>query len=212
MISRAWGRLAAAGRERPLSLAVASATVKTAAADVLTQQFLEQPPQPQLDVHRVLFFTAFGAVYLGGFQYYLYVVCFGRWFPHARRFAEAEGFASKLRDRAGVKDLALQVAAGNFLHIPFVFLPSFYLMQEACQHGSAASAQRALRSYTQHLWADCVAAWQIWVPGHALFFSVPMWARLPTNHVLSFAYVCVLSLMRGGRQPLVAETDRPRSA
>ena len=36
-----------------------------------------------------------------------------------------------------------------------------------------------------------------------------MWARLPTNHVLSFAYVCVLSLMRGSeREDRIAEAER----
>ena len=26
---------------------------------------------------------------------------------------------------------------------------------------------------------------------------VPLWARLPTNHIFSFVYICILSFMRG---------------
>ena len=62
---------------------------------------------------------------------------------------------------------------------------------------SDASASRALSSYYSNAWSDCIAAWTIWIPGHAIFFSVPLWLRLPVNHAMSFAYVCVLSLSRG---------------
>ena len=48
-------------------------------------------------------------------------------------------------------------------------------VQEWVNHGSAASAYRALNRYREHAWEDLVAAWKIWVPGHLLFFSTPMW-------------------------------------
>ena len=95
-------------------------------------------------------------------------------------------------------DLAKQVAAGNFLHIPFLFLPCFYLTQEVTTHGmAAASPSHALASYRRNLWSDSVSAWTIWIPGHCIFLAVPLYLRLPINHAMSFGYVCVLSLMRG---------------
>lgn len=195
-------QLTALGRGSPLGFAVLVATGKTAAADLLTQRCIEQ--RSELDRRRLAFFTFFGCTYLGFFQYYLYVRCFGRWFPHASRFAEAPTLAARLSDRAGLRDLWLQVAAGNFVHIPFVFLPSFYCMQEICERGRAASMSTALEKYAANARADLLAAWQIWIPGHAVFMSVPMWLRLPTNHALSFLYVCVLSFSRGQ----VASTER----
>ena len=39
--------------------------------------------------------------------------------------------------------------------------------------------------------------WSIWIVGDAFVFALPMWARLPANHVISFVYVCILSTTRG---------------
>ena len=67
--------------------------------------------------------------------------------------------------------------------------------------GEDASVQRALGAYRGNMVSDCMSAWAIWIPGHLVFFSVPLWLRLPVNHAMSFAYVCVLSLMRGRVAP-----------
>ena len=77
----------------------------------------------------------------------------------------------------------LQTLAGNFVHIPFAFFPAFYVTQEVVNHGSGAAAARDVSATARA--SDLVAAWQIWVPGHLIFFSTPLWARLPTNHANS---------------------------
>lgn len=183
-------------RSYPFSLSLFTATAKTAAADIMTQRCIEG--NDGLDLRRTTLFTVFGFYYLGGFQYWLYVRQFSRWFPSAKRFGEHATIADRLADRPGLRDLAWQTAMGNFVHIPFMFLPSFYLTQEVVTHAGDASAVRALTRYRENCWSDLLSAWAIWVPGHAIFFAVPLWARLPTNHAMSFAYVCVLSLTRGG--------------
>ena len=195
--------LAALGRRHPFSVSLTTATAKTAAADVITQIFLED--NLQLDLSRTTVFTCFGFWYLGGFQYWLYVRSFGRWFPAAKAFGEHATLAARLKDRAGLKDLGRQVAVGNFIHIPLIFLPSFYLTQEIVHHGFDASGPVALGRYRQNCWSDLRSAWAIWIPGHVVFFSVPMWMRLPVNHLMSFAYVCVLSLMRGGESARITQ-------
>ena len=187
-------------RSYPFSLSLFTATSKTAAADVLTQLYIEPSSgnnESQFSLTRVGVFTVFGFWYLGGFQYWLYVKCFARWFPSAKSFGAHATIAARLSDRKGLIDLAKQVAVGNFVHIPFVFLPSFYMTQEVCMHGADASPAKALHSFQGNMWKDCVAAWTIWIPGHAVFFSVPLWLRLPVNHAMSFCYVCVLSFTRG---------------
>ena len=191
MIPGSFARL----RSAPLALSLCTATLKTAAADVLTQRCIEGA---ELDVRRTAIFTVFGFWYLGGVQYWLYVRTFSRWFPSARRFGEHASLRARLNDVAGMRELAGQTVFGNFVHIPFGFLPSFYLTQELVAHGRDATPSRALRRYYDNSWSDLVSAWAIWIPGHAIFFSVPLWVRLPTNHAMSFLYVCILSFMRGG--------------
>lgn len=137
-----------------------TATLKTAAADIVTQRYLEG--SDSIDMRRVGVFTVFGFWYLGCFQYFLYVRCFSRWFPAAEAFGEHATMAARLKDAAGLRDLAKQVFVGNFVHIPFAFLPCFYLTQEVTTHGAAASPTHALSSYRANLWSDCMSAWAIW--------------------------------------------------
>jgi len=185
--------LSTLGRRHPFALSLVTATGKTIAADVVTQRYLEErdPSSAPLDLQRVGVFTAFGFWYLGAFQYWLYTLKFKAWFPAAEAFGEHASLAARYRDRAGLRDLLKQVAVGNFLHIPFVFLPCFYLTQEAvlctAPRGSrdgpsdGFSSERALKRYRHNLWDDLLSAWAIWIPGHAIFFSVPLYLRLPTS-------------------------------
>lgn len=94
-----------------------------------------------------------------------YVRCFAAWFPAASRFGEHPTLAARLADRAGLRDLVLQTFAGNFIHIPFLFFPAFYMTQEVVSHGGGASARRALERYAENARADLVAAWKIWARG-----------------------------------------------
>ena len=73
-----------------------ASTAKTAAADVVTQRFLEG--SERIDVRRVGVFTVFGFWYLGAFQYFLYVRCFRRWFCRCR--ATVSISAAEVRRRA----------------------------------------------------------------------------------------------------------------
>lgn len=81
-----FGRVLSRIRAAPLSLSLFTATTKTAAADVLTQLYIED--STSLSLQRVGVFTTFGFWYLGGFQYFLYVRCFARWFPSAKTFGD----------------------------------------------------------------------------------------------------------------------------
>jgi len=137
------------GRKYPFATALGTATVKTAAADALTQRCIEQ--REELDVRRLAFFTGFGFAYLGGFQYMLYVRLFGRLFPHAAGiFSDRAVLLARLTDRQALKELFLQVGIGNFIHIPFVFLPAFYLVQEVCEKGTTTSPRHAICKYAEN--------------------------------------------------------------
>lgn len=189
------------GRRHPFAFGVFVATAKTGAADVLVQLTIEE--KKEVDWKRVVLFTAFGFAYLGVFQYGLYVTAFKRWFPNMQRFSELP-FAKKLRDKAGLIDLAKQVGFDLLLHGPFLFFPVYYIMKEAIQGKQnmfntpmAEVSVNALNKYKKNAVEDLLAFWKIWVPGDLLVMSLPLWLRLPVNHGISFVYVCVLSFMRG---------------
>ena len=84
----------------PIKFGVSVATVKTAAADLLTQKAIEGKSWDHIDWRRNGLFTVFGFAYQGCFQYYLYVTLFSRWFAGAARFAN-QPFRAKLTDYAG---------------------------------------------------------------------------------------------------------------
>ena len=50
-------------------------------------------------------------------------------------------------DRAGLRDLVLQTFAGNFIHIPFLFFPAFYMTQEVVSHGGGAEMPASHSDY-----------------------------------------------------------------
>ena len=58
--------------------------------------------------------------------------------------------------------------------------------------------KKAMGKLSKNMWEDCQALWKIWIPGDVLVFSLPLWARLPANHAISFVYMCILSFTRGG--------------
>ena len=113
----------------PIKLGVGVATIKTQAADLLTQTALEGKRWSDIDWKRNGLFTVFGFAYQGCFQYYLYVTLFSRWFAGAARFAN-QPFAAKLTDTAGQVDVLKQVLFDTMVH-PLWFFPMYYTLKEA---------------------------------------------------------------------------------
>ena len=112
-------------REYPFANNVLIATCKTAAADILAQAVIAQTPLDQLDWLRFGLFAAFGAVYLGGFQYLYQVQVFKRIFD-VDAFT-SQPWSDKLRDGDGLRALAAQTALDLFV-LSTVYLPTFYVV------------------------------------------------------------------------------------
>ena len=91
----------------PIKFGVSVATVKTAAADLLTQKAIEGRSWDNIDWRRNGLFTVFGFAYQGCFQYYLYVTLFSRWFAGAARFAN-QSLREKVTQRHHRKESACQ--------------------------------------------------------------------------------------------------------
>lgn len=199
----------------PIKLGVGIATVKTQAADLLTQTTLEGKPWAEIDWRRNAVFAVFGFGYMGCAQYYLYVNCFSRWFAGAARFVE-QPWRAKLVDFAGQRALLKQVLFDLLIHPQWVF-PIYYVLKEAVcgkpgifEESFRSIANVGLGKYWKNnfdtsnaagLLTDWIAFWKIWVIGDIIVFGFcPMWARLPVNHIFSFVYMCVLSFMRGSSE------------
>ena len=196
-------------RRRPFAFGVTVSAVKTAAADYIAQTVIER--REQLDRRRSLLFFLWGAGYLGGVQYFVYVHLFTRLlFPSAAAFA-AKPLRAKLADPAGIRTMLSQVGLDQFVHHPFVLFPCFYTVKEFVQSGGGGgggggggppSPERivasAMRKYQQNLREDCLVCWKIWVPTFVVNFSFcPIWARVPFVAVVSFGFMTYWSLLRG---------------
>lgn len=183
---------------RPFSTNIVIATLKTALCDYLVQRYIER--KETIDWRRNAVFWAFGAVYLGGVQWFIYVTLFKRWWPGMATFS-SQTWYEKLRNAQGIRDLGKQVAFDNFVHYPVVYFPVFYILKQSIQDPEV-SASSIVRSATSKYWQngveDNVKMWLLWVPGDIIVYSCPLWMRLPLNHLFSLVWTCYLSFLRGG--------------
>ena len=196
---------AALPRTRPFASGVAISCVKTVAADAMAQIYIER--REKLDRRRSAIFAAWGACYLGGVQYFIYVHLFARvLFPSAAAFV-AKPVVERLADRAGQMVVLKQVALDQFIHHPFVLFPAFYCVKEGIEQGivSAATARTAIAKYRSNMFEDLRVCWTTWIPAFLFNFSVcPLWARVPFVAVVSFGFTSYFSFLRGGPQQLAA--------
>ena len=180
-------------RNRPAANGILIGGVKTAAADALAQ--VSTPGD--FDLKRNALFGAFGALYLGAFQYWYQVRIFRRVFTSTDRFT-SQPLAAKLRDGEGLVQLALQIAV-NLTVLSCVYLPTFYLFKalffSSC--GVVGCLSDTWRVYTENLESDLPALIKCWGPADLVCFSVPLYLRIPIRHLVSFCWTIYLSLARG---------------
>jgi hypothetical protein len=84
------------GKSQPFVFQNVLSVVKTSSADYIVQKGVEG--KADLDYSRLLAFATLGCLYSGGFQYFIFVNLFTKWFPSVPRFT-ALSFADKLKDR-----------------------------------------------------------------------------------------------------------------
>lgn len=196
-------RLLAWPKRRPFEFQLIVATVKTSAADYLVQKHLEK--KEKIDWRRNMVFTAFGGLYLGGFQWLIYVTAFRRWFPNMDKFA-GQTLREKMKNRPGQLDLAKQVSFDNFIHYTFIYFPVFYVFKETIQSDDGGGMRSPMEivkggmdKYKTNFWGDNMAIWALWIPCDIIIYAIPIWMRLPANHGISFVWTCILSYMRGSK-------------
>ena len=87
-----------------------------------------------IDWRRTSIYTAFGFLYLGGAQYFIYVHGFKKIFNPAvvDKFGN-QTIRQKLTNLPGLKSLFGQTFVDIGLHQPFMYLPAFYVVKEFMQ-------------------------------------------------------------------------------
>jgi len=174
------------------------ATIKTASADLLAQVVIAQTPVSEIDWQRAFLFCAFGATYLGAFQYWYQVNIFKKLFD-VDKFT-SQPWAEKAKDTEGLKSLAAQTAV-DLTVLTLIYLPTFYIFKASVFGGSADPSMwvsQGIENYTNNFSKDEVDLVRVWLPADLVCFSVPLYLRLPVRHIVSFVWTAYLSFARGG--------------
>lgn len=192
-------RVMAFPKEQPFAFQLIVATGKTSAADLVCQVVAEKKSLSEIDWRRNGIFVVFGAVYLGGFQYWLMVNKYRQWFPTMDRFGKLS-FAEKLKDTAGILDAAKMVLFDICIHLPIMYYPSFYTVKEFVGGDSwnpVDWARDGVTKYYHNSTEDLTAMVKLWGPSDCIQFALPTYIRMPFRHMVSFFWTAYVSFTRG---------------
>ena len=188
-------RLLALPKKFPFAFGVTTATVKTGTVDFLVQKYVEKVEH--VDWTRVSVFTAFGFCFTGVWQYTLFVRLMTRICPGAKKIID-KPLREKLRDKQGLKELAIQNFAENGVNNPLLYFPIFYTIQEFLIHGWDGKVMNGLRKYAANAHEDVPAILSLWIPAQAFNFAFsPMWLRVPFVSFVSALWTAYVSIVRG---------------
>ena len=180
----------------PFALQLGVATAKTSAADAMVQIVVEKKSPHEIDYRRNAIFVVFGFAYLGGFQYWLMVNKFGKWFPTRARFSQLT-LAEKLKDTAGMLDALKMVAFDVFVHLPLIYFPSYYTCKEIVT-GTSWNPLDWVKDGCAKYWAnkedDLTAMIKLWGPSDCIQFSMPIHISMPFRHLVSLNVLPLYSL------------------
>eukprot|EP00956_Cyclotella_meneghiniana_P010135 scaffold13975_cov69-Cyclotella_meneghiniana.AAC.5 len=183
----------------PFALQLGVATAKTSAADAMVQIVVEKKSPQEIDYRRNAIFVVFGFAYLGGFQYWLMVNKFGKWFPTRARFSQLT-LAEKLKDTAGMLDALKMVAFDVFVHLPLIYFPCYYTCKEIVT-GTSWNPLDWVKDGCTKYWAnkedDLTAMIKLWGPSDCIQFSMPIHISMPFRHLVSFFWTAYVSFTRG---------------
>ena len=168
---------------RPVLFACVTQTLKTTITDVAVQLGIER--RETLDVQRTVAFTAFGFAWMGAAQYYIYVRLFDALLPAKTALTAAA-----------------KVGLDQFVYVPFVFFPAFYLIDSKIRgegsEGVGTLISAASDRYYREIWRTCVDTWPFsicaqfvgfrWVPSHLL---------IPYVTCCSFVFTGLVSGLQG---------------
>jgi|EP00945_MAST-04E_sp_MAST-4E-sp1_P005587 hypothetical protein len=184
-----WSRFNRAVVANALAFSIAFGGLKNATADYMIQtRFEDAKENGGVSMKRLVTFTTFGLFYVGGVQY----IVFNRMLPR---------FLPGLLEGKNIKAAISAVAFDQAIHMPFMYLPSFYLFRE-CGLGSGTSlssiGKNAYNEWTNGFGSDMLASMCVFIPVQGLnFFFIPPHFRVPLLTSVGFGWVMGLSYFRG---------------
>ena len=184
----------------PFAFAIGVTTVKTGAADLFVQTYVEKRRRLEdIDWRRNLVFLSFGVTYMGAWQYLLFVKIMPRLVPGAEAFA-AKSIRDKLSDAQGLRGLVIQNFVENGINNPLLYFPIFYTIKEFLEGGDL---RNGVKKYRAHFWEDLTAIWSVWVPAQFINFAFsPLWFRVPFVAMVSAGWTAFVSFKRGNKELL----------
>jgi len=190
-------------KNNPFAFQMIVATLKTSAADLMTQMVVEGKKFSEVDFKRNGIFVVFGFAYLGGFQWWIMVNKYRQWFPTMDRFAKLS-FAEKLKDKAGIIDAGRMVLFDIFVHLPLMYFPTYYTVKEFVSGSSwnpVDWAKDGVTKYAGNAKDDLTAMVKLWGPADCVQFVLPLHIRMPFRHFVSFFWTAYVSFTRGKVDP-----------
>jgi len=186
----------------------------------MAQTLIEGKSFKDIDWRRNSIYTAFGFLYLGGAQYFVYVHGFSKMFNPAivNKFG-SQSIRDKLTNLPGLKSLLGQTLVDIGLHQPFMYLPAFYMVKEFMQavnevgtgekgeYGSAnvisdvspmEIANNAINKYIPNALQDNIVMSSFWAPLNMIAFSIPTHLRMPVIHSMALIWTTFLSAYKSG--------------
>lgn len=176
----------------------------------MVQVVVEKRSFSEIDWRRNGIFVVFGAVYLGGFQYWIMVTKFRQWFPTMDRFAKLP-LSEKIKDVPGVLDAMKMVAFDVFVHLPWMYFPAYYTCKEFVTgdtNNPVDWVRDGLSKYKNNMKEDLTAMIKLWAPSDCIQFILPVHFRMPFRHLVSFFWTAYVSFTRGGEEPATTEEER----
>jgi len=167
-------------RNSPVEAAALTCGAKAAASDTISQRraalVAALETRDSFCWSRNAAFTAYGAIYTGCVQHYLY----NEVYPHI--FGSGTSMATVLQE----------VAFDNFVHAPLLCLPTLYLLKAIVFEQPLAEG---LSKYVSDARGDLLLKyWAVWIPSQCLTFSVvPEHLRIAFVAFVSFFWLIILS-------------------
>lgn len=193
-----WGRFKSAARgafsvydrayeQAPMMCSGATMAVKAGVCDTVAQKLTDW--DAELDIARIGKFTLFCVGYVGSFQHIMFNVVYPRLF---------RGTGMRVAVQMSLFD--------NFVHSPFLYLPTYYSFRNVSEGGSIADG---FREYRDEGFGVLKACWGVWVPAQFLnFWLVPKNFRILYIAAVGSLWEVILSSLA----PMATESESNKEA
>lgn len=158
----------------PLTMSGLTLGFKAGGCDIVSQKYSN--PDCELDMPRIAKFTCFCVFYVGSFQHVLFNIVYPKIFV-------GNGF----------KVAAQMALFDNFVHSPFLYLPTYYSFKSVVEGNSVKDG---LSEYYEEGLEVLKACWGVWVPAQLInFWIIPKNFRIAYIAVMGSVWEVVLSYL-----------------